>query len=75
METSAAGAAYRAHLDAGAVNGLIARAITGPAGDFDDGWDRYVVYLRDAGLDAYEQEVRASLAANWESTVLAGTAK
>jgi len=33
------------------------------------------VYLRDAGLDAYEQEVRASLAANWESTVLAGTAK
>lgn len=72
---SPAAAAYAANLDGAAVNGLIARAITGPAADFDDAWDLYVQYLRDAGLDAYEKEARASLKANWQGNILQSIVK
>jgi hypothetical protein len=70
MSGSEAAAAYNANLDNAAVNGLIARAITSSSEDFDDNWDMYVQYLRDAGLDAYEEDTRASLKANWESNIL-----
>ncbi|OHD68000.1 MAG: hypothetical protein A2177_07815 [Spirochaetes bacterium RBG_13_68_11] len=73
MSGSDAAAAYNAAIDNAAVNGLIARVITSSTGDFDDNWDRYVQYLRDAGLDAYEEDARASLKANWESTILERT--
>ncbi|MCX7029860.1 MAG: hypothetical protein NTU62_07025 [Spirochaetes bacterium] len=68
-------AAYNANLDNATVNGLIARAITGSAADFDDNWDRYVQYLRDGGLDAYEEDTRASLKANWQSNILQSIVK
>jgi hypothetical protein len=55
------------------VNGLIARAITSSTEDFGDNWDMYVQHLRDAGLDAYEEDTRASLKANWESNILTRT--
>ena len=72
---SPAAAAYNANLDGATVNGLIARAITGPAADFDDAWDLYVQYLRDAGLDAYEKDARASLKANWQGNILQSIVK
>ena len=72
---SPAAAAYAANVDGAAAGGLIARAITGPAADFDDAWDLYVQYLRDAGLDAYEKEARASLKANWQGNILQSIVK
>ncbi len=73
MSGSEAAAAYNANLDNAAVNGLIARAITASTEDFDDNWDMYVQRFRDAGLDAYEEDTRASLKANWESNILTRT--
>jgi hypothetical protein len=75
MGGSSAAAADNANLDNAAVNGLVARAITSPVEDFDDDWGMYVRYLRDAGLDAYEEATRASLKANWGSNILQSIVK
>ena len=75
MSGSEAAVKYHASIDGAVVNGLIARAITGSATDFDDNWDLYVQYLVDGGLDAYEADTRAALKANWESNILQSIVK
>ncbi len=48
---------------------------TGAAEDFDDNWDLYTTYLKDAGLEKAEAAARATLKAQWDSNILQSIVK
>ena len=68
-------AAFSANLDSTTVRGLVARALTGAEGDFDDNWDILMNYEKDAGLEKAEAAARATLKANWDANILKSIVK